>query len=55
MKDNNENSIYREIDGVKGGCGHSTEEVIGSANSVMILFVITAVIGIATAIIEVLK
>ncbi len=45
-KKTEENDPYREIDGVKGGCGHTTEEIINDANGcgmVMLIFIAGAV------------
>lgn len=41
--------------GVKGGQGHSAEEVIASADAVSLVLLLSAILGIASIIIEVTK
>lgn len=41
--------------GVKGGQGHSAEEVVASADAVGLVLLLSAILGIASLIIEVTK
>lgn len=41
--------------GVKGGQGHSAEEVVASADAVGLILMLCAILGIASLIIEVTK
>lgn len=41
--------------GVKGGQGHSAEEVVASADAVGLVLLLSAILGIATILIELSK